>query len=165
MHHHKRIRRRTLATLTKFLPLWIVYFSTLVRVLKCDINDEKPNVEGFCAEGELKRICIPKDYMKYELPSEEGAVDVSIGVDIKDIPNVNDQDFSITLNAYFITKWHDKRLSVTKRNRTRYQPRNESSSLFEKDRNVINIETRISSTTPKVINHLKTHCFKSKHTH
>ena len=33
---------------------------------------------------------------------------------------VNDIDFSITLNAYFITKWQDQRLQVTylKRNRT-----------------------------------------------
>ena len=33
---------------------------------------------------------------------------------------VNDKDFSITLNAYFITKWSDQRLQVTylKRNRT-----------------------------------------------
>ena len=30
---------------------------------------------------------------------------------------VNDKDFSITLNAYFIVKWHDDRLHVMNRNR------------------------------------------------
>ena len=37
---------------------------------------------------------------------------MSIGVDIKDIPKVSDKDFAITLNAYFIVKWHDSRLIV-----------------------------------------------------
>ncbi len=72
-----------------------------------------------CADGEVMRICVPDDYMKYELPQEGEATHVSIGVDIKDIPKVNDKDFSITLNAYFIVKWRDKRLIVSKRNRTR----------------------------------------------
>ena len=33
-------------------------------------------------------------------------------------PKVNDKDFSITMNAYFIVKWQDRRLIVEKRNRT-----------------------------------------------
>ncbi len=72
-----------------------------------------------CADGPTLTICVPEDYMKFELPEEgERATHVSIGVDIKDIPKVNDKDFSITLNAYFIVKWRDQRLIVTKRNRT-----------------------------------------------
>ena len=31
---------------------------------------------------------------------------------------MNDKDFSITINAYFIVKWQDHRLLVTNRNRT-----------------------------------------------
>jgi hypothetical protein len=71
-----------------------------------------------CADGEITRICLPSDYMKFELPEDAMANVVSIGVDIKDIPKVNDRDFSITLNAYFIVKWKDARLIVTARNRT-----------------------------------------------
>ena len=149
----------------KSLPFWILYFSTLVRVLKCDVSNEDiivPQQEdkedkSFCAVGETKRICIPKDYMKYELPTEEGATDVWIGVDIKDIPKVNDIDFSITLNAYFIAKWFDERLEITLRNRTsRYNKQHHQSNhkqydgLFEKDVNVLNLEPKISSTTSKV---------------
>ena len=70
-----------------------------------------------CADGETMRICVPDDYMKFELPEEGEATMVSIGVDIKDIPKVNDKDFSITINAYFIVKWKDQRLIVSKRNR------------------------------------------------
>ena len=34
------------------------------------------------------RICLPPDYMKFELPQDETTNVVSIGVDIKDIPKV-----------------------------------------------------------------------------
>ena len=35
------------------------------------------------------------------------------GIDIKDIPQVNDQDFSITLNGFFLVRWVDERLQIT----------------------------------------------------
>lgn len=151
---NKRLIRKGI----KVLPIWILYFSTLVKVLKCDknididIQQQNEDIEqGFCADGEFKRICIPKGYMKYELPREEGATDVSIGVDIKDIPKVNDKDFSITLNAYFIAKWFDGRLDISLRNRTSNKRKHHhNDALFEKDKNVINFETKMSSTTSKV---------------
>ena len=49
--------------------------------------------------------------LQFELPPIQ-PITVSIGVDIKDIPKVSDTDFAITLNAYFIVKWHDSRLIV-----------------------------------------------------
>ena len=58
-----------------------------------------------------KSICVPTDYVKFELPPESPTT-VMIGVDIKDIPKVSDKDFSVTLNAYFIVKWKDSRVSV-----------------------------------------------------
>ena len=55
---------------------------------------------------------------QFELPPVQ-PITISIGVDIKDIPKVSDKDFAITLNAYFIVKWHDSRLIVqVKRNKT-----------------------------------------------
>ena len=57
-------------------------------------------------------ICLPDDYVKFELPPETPTY-VSIGVDIKDIPKVSDKDFSVTLNAYFIVKWRDPRIIVS----------------------------------------------------
>ena len=75
--------------------------------------------EALCSEGEFDKICIPADYMKFELPSSEEATTVTIGVDIKDIPKVKDKDFSITINAYFIAKWRDVRLQIEERNRSR----------------------------------------------
>ena len=72
--------------------------------------EDRPYRVKMCADGERTRICVPHDYIKFELPEDERATYVSIGVDIKDIPKVNDKDFSITLNAYFIVKWQDRRL-------------------------------------------------------
>ena len=55
--------------------------------------------------------------MHYEMSVFQGPTIVTIGVDIKDIPKVSDQDFSITLNAYFNVKWRDPRLLVTRESR------------------------------------------------
>ena len=37
---------------------------------------------------------------------------LNLGIDIKDIPNVNDRDFSITLNGFFLVRWRDPRLII-----------------------------------------------------
>ena len=85
--------------------------------------------ELVCAIGGRQKICIPENYQKYDLPHLSQPTFVTIGVDIKDIPKVclypesmvllsecqvSDQDFSITLNAYFNVKWRDPRLLVSK---------------------------------------------------
>jgi hypothetical protein len=95
--------------------LFLLILAQWASLLNCQ---DKPYGVKMCADGERTRICVPSDYIKFELPEEDRATFVSIGVDIKDIPKVNDRDFSITLNAYFIVKWQDRRLIVMQRNRT-----------------------------------------------
>ena len=56
-----------------------------------------------CAKGES--ICIPANYSKFDLPNEDELTQVSVGIDIKDIPNINDHEFSVTLNAFFVVRW------------------------------------------------------------
>jgi len=115
---------------------WLFLFYILAiwpSLLTCQDRPKKPNcADGSsnktmcpervkkqnCADGERTRICVPADYIKFELPEDERPTYVKVGVDIKDIPKVNDKDFSITMNAYFIVKWQDRRLIVEKRNRT-----------------------------------------------
>ena len=46
-----------------------------------------------CGKG--NHICIPKNYSKYELP--EVPTNVSLGIDIINIPKIDDNDFSVTL--------------------------------------------------------------------
>ena len=55
-----------------------------------------------CAKGES--ICIPANYSKFDLPNEDEQTQVSVGIDIKDIPNINDHEFSVTLNAFFVVR-------------------------------------------------------------
>lgn len=66
----------------------------------------KPRV---CAKGDA--ICIPSNYSKFDLP-DESLTTVSVGIDIKDIPKIDDKEFSITLNAFFVVRWTDARMII-----------------------------------------------------
>ena len=46
-------------------------------------------------------ICITFSYFK-----------VNVGIDIADIQNINDKDFTVTLNAFFNLRWTDKRIMI-----------------------------------------------------
>ena len=81
----------------------------------CTIIEQETHESGapkHCASGGKRKICIPEDYQKYDLPGLAAPTYVTVGVDIKDIPKVEDKDFSITINAYFMVKWKDTRLIV-----------------------------------------------------
>ena len=52
--------------------------------------------------------CIPRNYSKYELP--ESLTYVSLGIDIMNIPNIDDNDFSVTLSAFLNINWRDSRI-------------------------------------------------------
>ena len=92
---------------------------TLVILIHLRITTGYDRHSTLCSAGQYTIICIPEDYMKFELPSTDAPTLVSIGVDIKDIPKVKDKDFSITINAYFIAKWRDVRLQINDLNDTR----------------------------------------------
>jgi len=70
----------------------------------------KPNLQTtIYAKG--NSICIPTNYSKFDLPNETQTT-VSVGIDIKDIPKIDDKDFSVTLNAFFVVRWKDSRLVI-----------------------------------------------------
>ena len=62
-----------------------------------------------CAKG--NSICIPKNYSKFDIPNETQTI-VNVGIDIKDIPKIDDIDFSVTINAFFLVRWTDERLVI-----------------------------------------------------
>ena len=68
-------------------------------------TDEK----HICAKGDA--ICIPSNYSKFDLP-DESLTTVNVGIDIKDIPKIDDKEFSITLNAFFVVRWTDTRMII-----------------------------------------------------
>ena len=72
-------------------------------------QEHHPSQTTICAKG--NSICIPTDYSKFDLPNESQTV-VNVGIDIKDIPKIDDKDFSVTLNAFFVVRWEDKRLVI-----------------------------------------------------
>ena len=61
-----------------------------------------------CAKG--NHICIPKNYSKYELP--EVPTVVSLGIDIINIPKIDDIDFSVTLSVFLNVGWKDTRVII-----------------------------------------------------
>ena len=81
----------------------------VVGVDKKSTRAEEHQMAKVCAKGQS--ICIPKNYTKFDLPNDT-LTEVSIGIDIKDIPNINDKDFSVTLNAFFVVQWNDKRFVI-----------------------------------------------------
>ena len=81
---------------------FILFISSLVPLLG-------QSQSRICAKG--NSICIPRDYSKFDLPNETQTV-VNVGIDIKDIPKIADKEFSVTLNAFFVARWKDKRLVI-----------------------------------------------------
>ena len=71
-----------------------------------NVLNKRPKV---CAKGDA--ICIPANYSKFDLP-DESLTTVSVGIDIKDIPKIDDKEFSITLNAFFVVRWTDARMII-----------------------------------------------------
>ena len=59
-------------------------------------------------------VCIPTNYSKYDLPKSEDLTAVSLGVDIIDIPKIDDNDFIISVDAYLSIQWIDPRLIIDK---------------------------------------------------
>ena len=91
--------------------------STSVPAASTTITTEPtafPDMSGLaskvCAKGEA--ICIPSNYSKFDLPNETAQTIVNVGIDIKDIPKIDDKEFSITLNAFFVVRWTDKRMII-----------------------------------------------------
>ena len=60
---------------------------------------------------------------------------VNVGIDIKDIPKIDDKDFSVTLNAFFVVQWTDERLlidqeQVTKLNHLKHDQEQNVRAVF-----------------------------------
>ena len=89
----------------RFLSLAPVFLLCMASTL----SGEPKTQTSICAKG--NSICIPTNYSKFDLPNETQTT-VSVGIDIKDIPKIDDKDFSVTLNAFFVVRWKDTRLVI-----------------------------------------------------
>ena len=77
----------------------------ILHLLLASINSTTQAMQ-VCAKG--NPICIPENYSRFDIPNETNTV-VNVGIDIKDIPKIDDNDFSVTLNALFVVRWKDER--------------------------------------------------------
>ncbi len=59
-----------------------------------------------CVSG----FCLPELYEKLETPHSDTVNHVNVELDIMDVLNVNDKEFSVTLTMYFTVKWEEQRL-------------------------------------------------------
>ena len=92
-----------------------VYLPCLLLLVGCSksaVSGESIGERGaICIKD--KSICIPQNFSKYDLPSESLTI-VSLGVDIIDIPKIDDKEFIISLNAYLSVQWIEPRLIIDK---------------------------------------------------
>ena len=102
-HHHRRLIRQTLLEPATD-QAWC-----RVPLLQCQQRSQH------LYPGELLQTLSSK-WISYQSQhwSETPAIIISVlfscffkGIDIKDIPNVNDHDFSITINGFFLVRWFD----------------------------------------------------------
>ena len=63
---------------------------------------------SFCNKHCAGSLCIPEDYDKSEMPKEK--VQVLIDMDIVEILDVNDLEYTATFFMYFGVRWNDSRL-------------------------------------------------------
>ena len=70
----------------------------------------------YCSIDDM--FCIPANYSKFNPPLNppgEPPAEVQIGLDNFEILKIDDREFTIEINAYFIVKWRDKRIEVGSR--------------------------------------------------
>ena len=98
----------------------------------------------YCSIDDM--FCIPANYSKFNPPLNppgEPPAEVQIGLDNFEILKIDDREFTIEINAYFIVKWRDKRIEVTRRNHL----------IIRKASIIIPTTSRILHSSPPVLIH------------
>ena len=71
-----------------------------------------PPVGAVCTGGPAASLCLPEDYSKFGLPETDAQNRVGVSIDIEEVREVNDRDYSITFGAYFNVEWKEGRLNL-----------------------------------------------------
>ena len=92
------------------LPLYIEMYEVFFRsyVVLFMLSTVTGNL--FKTANCARRVCIPSNYSKFELP--ETLTTVYLKIFILDIPKVDDNNFSITLSMYLELLWMDPRVII-----------------------------------------------------
>lgn len=62
------------------------------------------------------KVCVPKDYDKFEMPKNH--VQVGVDIEIIEILEIDDRDFTVSFYMYFSVAWNDQRLMNNASDRT-----------------------------------------------
>ena len=62
------------------------------------------------------KVCVPNDYDKFEMPKNH--VQVGVDIEIIEILEINDRDFTVSFYMYFSVAWNDPRLMNNASDRT-----------------------------------------------
>jgi len=77
------------------------------------LNAESRGDSGFkCSDNKAKSVCLPDNYSKFELPHTDQSNKIGISMDIDEVMQINDNDYSITISMYFNVEWQEPRLKV-----------------------------------------------------
>ena len=66
---------------------------------------------GFTCKPDMKLdVCISKEYSKFDFPLNK---EIKISIEISEVVNVNDKEFSITFGCYLNVQWKENRLRLS----------------------------------------------------
>ena len=98
-------------TIFMFFPRPHLIYLCQIPLLSAN-QDNPKNAKTQSTIGAIgNSICIPKDYSEFDLPNETNLI-VNVRIDIKDISEISDKEFSVTLNAFLLVRWKEGLLMI-----------------------------------------------------
>jgi len=77
------------------------------------LTDGSRGDSGFkCSDNNDMSLCLPDNYSKFELPHTDQSNWIGISMDIDEVTQINDDDYSITISMYFNVEWQEPRLKM-----------------------------------------------------
>jgi len=93
--------------------IFLVSVVCLLELVPQTLSDGCCKGSGFkCSNDISKPVCIPDNYSKFELPHTEQTNVIGIAMDIDEVMEISDKDYSITIAMYFNVFWYEPRLKL-----------------------------------------------------
>jgi len=91
----------------------ILRISLFSAVCLLVLTDGSRGDSGFkCSDDISKSLCLPDNYVKFELPHKDQTNKIGISMDIDEVMQINDEDHSITISMYLNVDWQEPRLKM-----------------------------------------------------
>jgi len=91
----------------------LLFMFFLLALTPQTLADGSREGSGFkCSDDISKPLCLPDDYSKFELPHKNQTNRIGVSMDIDEVMQINDEDYSITISMYFNVEWQEPRLKI-----------------------------------------------------